>query len=174
MSKQRQAVWDGHPVYANDYREKLPQMTSGNWAWDIPWNVADLMTSSGTQRHVMYDPGFPDQDNDILWNFVANSFRVIGYAMTFPGTASMMITNQNPSILPQAITYGAITYPPPSPCDRPLLACSTISYNNNVANRNGNMYTGIDGGWNKPHRTSHLKGALPAGGNVGKLDGSAR
>jgi hypothetical protein len=55
-----------------------------------------------------------------------------------------------------------------------LLACATISYNNNVANRNGNMYTGIDGGSNKPHRTAHLNGTLPAGGNVGKLDGSAR
>jgi hypothetical protein len=55
-----------------------------------------------------------------------------------------------------------------------LLACATISYNNNVANRNGNMYTGIDGGWNKPHLTAHLNGTLPAGGNVGKLDGSAR
>jgi|ERR1035437_1152612 prepilin-type N-terminal cleavage/methylation domain-containing protein len=161
-------------IYANDYRDKLPQMTSGNWAWDIPWNVADLLVSSGTQRHVMYDPGFPDQDNDILWSFVQGSFRVIGYAMTFPGTASVMITNQNPSMIPQAITYGAITYPPASPTDRPLLACATISYNNNVANRNGNMYTGIDGGWNKPHRTAHLNGILPAGGNVGKLDGSAR
>ena len=46
-------------IYATDYKDKLPQMTQGNWAWDIPWNVADLMVSSGTQRHVMYDPGSP-------------------------------------------------------------------------------------------------------------------
>ena len=56
-------------IYAMDYKDKLPPMTNGNWAWDIPWNVADLMVSSGTQRHVMYDPGFPAQDNDTLWNF---------------------------------------------------------------------------------------------------------
>src|SRR5262249_44390075 len=30
-------------MYAGDYKEKLPQMTDGNWAWDCPWNVADLM-----------------------------------------------------------------------------------------------------------------------------------
>ena len=153
-------------------------MTQGNWAWDIPWNVADLMVSSGTQRHVMYDPGFPDQDNDTLWNFVPNTYRVIGYAMTFPGTglddSMLMVTNQNPSIIPQAITYGAVTYPAPSPTDRPLLTCATLSYHNNVANRNGNVYVGIDGGWSKPHRTAHLNGIIPSGGNIGMLDGSGR
>jgi prepilin-type N-terminal cleavage/methylation domain-containing protein len=161
-------------IYATDYKDKLPRMNSGNWAWDIPWNVADLMVSSGTTRHVMYDPGFPEQDNDTLWNFVPDAFRVIGYAMTFPGTASVMVTNQNPSTIPQAIKYGAVTYPAPSPCDRPLLACSTLSYHNSVSNRTSNVYTGVDGGWSKPHRTAHLNGNIPLGGNVGMLDGSGR
>ncbi len=161
-------------IYAADYKDKLPQMTTGNWAWDIPWNVADLMVSSGTQRHVMYDPGFPEQDNDTLWNFVTNGFRVIGYAMTFPGTASVMLTNENPSVIPQAIKNGLVTYPAPSPTDRPLLACATLSAYNNVANRDGNQYTGIQGGWSHLHRSPHLNGALPIGGNVGMLDGSAR
>ena len=105
---------------------------------------------------------------------MTNTFRVIGYAMTFPGTASVMVTNQNRSIIPQAITYGAVTYPPPPPTDRPLLACSTLSYNNSVANRNGNRYTDVDGGWSKPHRSAHLNGNIPIGGNVGMLDGSGR
>ena len=56
-------------IYAKDYKDKLPQMTEGNWAWDIPYDVANYMTSSGTTRHIMYDPGFPDQDNDQLWNY---------------------------------------------------------------------------------------------------------
>jgi prepilin-type N-terminal cleavage/methylation domain-containing protein len=161
-------------IYAGDYKDKLPQMTMGNWAWDIPWNVADLMVSSGTQRHVMYDPGFPEQDNDELWNFVTNNFRVLGYAMTFPGTASVMVTNENPSLVSQGITYGGVTYPAPSPSDRPLLACATLSAKNDVANRNGNQYVGIQGGWSKLHRSPHLSGIVPAGGNVGMLDGSGR
>ncbi len=86
----------------------------------------------------------------------------------------LMVTNQNPSIIPQAITYGAVTYPAPSPTDRPLLTCATLSYHNNVANRNGNVYVGIDGGWSKPHRTAHLNGTIPSGGNIGMLDGSGR
>jgi prepilin-type N-terminal cleavage/methylation domain-containing protein len=161
-------------IYATDYKDKLPQMTTGNWAWDIPWNVGDLMVNSGTQRHVMYDPGFPEQDCDELWNFVTNVFRVLGYAMTFPGTASVMVTNENLSVVPQAITYNGVTYPAPPPTDRPLLACATLSANNNVANRSGNQYTGIQGGWSKLHRSPHLNGAMPTGGNVGMLDGSGR
>ncbi len=89
-------------IYAGDYKDKLPAWSGdGNWCWDMPQFVADLMLSSGAQRHVMYDPGFPAQDNDELWNFSLNAdptkgFRVIGYAMTFPGTASLMATNENP------------------------------------------------------------------------------
>jgi prepilin-type N-terminal cleavage/methylation domain-containing protein len=161
-------------IYATDYKDKLPQMSGGNWAWDIPVNVSGLMLSSGTQRHVMYDPGFPEQDNDTLWNFALPSFRVIGYAMTFPGTASVNATNQNQSIIPRPIVYGGVTYPAPSPTDRPLLACATLSDNSNVANRNANNYIGINGGWAKPHRSPHMAGKLPSGGNVGMLDGSGR
>jgi prepilin-type N-terminal cleavage/methylation domain-containing protein/prepilin-type processing-associated H-X9-DG protein len=160
-------------IYAGDYRDRLPQMTAGNWAWDLPWNVADLMTRSGSQRGIMYDPGFPDQNNDELWSFVPNYFRVIGYAMTFPGTASVSSTNTNPSIIPRAFVFGGTNYPPPSPSLRVLSACATISRpgEGNVLNRERNHYTGIGGGWAKPHRTSHLNGLLPSGGNLGMLDG---
>jgi hypothetical protein len=40
-----------------------------------------------------------------------------------------------------------------------------------IINRSANAYTGIQGGYTKQHRTSHLNGALPAGGNEGMLDG---
>jgi prepilin-type processing-associated H-X9-DG protein len=121
----------------------------------------------------MYCPAFPDQDNDTLWNFVTNGFRVIGYAMTFPGTASVTVTNENPSIIPQPIKYVTIELPPPLPSDRVLLADATISQpgQNNPASRYTYTYTGIQGGWSKPHRTSHMAGRLPSGGNVGMLDG---
>src|SRR5690349_2175526 len=92
-------------IYGNDYRDKLPAWSGvGNWVWDMPQTVADMLVNSGTQRHIMYDPGFPDQDNDQLWNFALNTanpalgFRVIGYAMTFPGTATLNKTNENFSL----------------------------------------------------------------------------
>jgi len=162
-------------IYGGDYKDKLPVMGGNNlyWAWDLPWNVGDLMTQSGTQRHIMYCPGFPEQDTDELWNWVTNSVRVIGYAMTFPGTASVSQTNQNPSIVPQPIKYVTITLPPPNPSDRVLLADATISQPGqmNEVNRAANNYIGINGGWSKPHRTAHMNGRLPSGGNLGMLDG---
>jgi prepilin-type N-terminal cleavage/methylation domain-containing protein len=163
-------------IYANDFKDKLPQMSSGNWAWDLPYDVANYMASSGTQRHIMYDPGFPEQDSNELWNYAPPAFRVIGYALTFPGTASVTITNQNKTMIPQPIKYGTVTYPAAPVSTRPLLACATLSDYNSVVNRNANSYTGIYGGWSKPHRSPHLSlnGKLPSGGNVGMLDGSAR
>jgi prepilin-type processing-associated H-X9-DG protein len=160
-------------LYGSSYNDKLPQMTSGNWAWDLPWGVADLMTANGAARHIMYCPAFPDQDNDTLWNFVTNNFRVIGYALTFPGTASVSATNTNPSLIPQQIKYVTTYLPPPNPSARVLLADATISMpgQNVAANRLTYTYTGINGGWAKPHRTSHMNGKYPSGGNLGMLDG---
>lgn len=158
-------------IYAASFNDKLPQMTAGNWTWDIPTDVADLMIQNGLTRNTMYDPGFPEQNNDILWNW--GNAHVIGYAMTFPGTAEVMVTNQNPSILPQTITFGPLHMPPPSVSDRPLVACANLSIGANVANRSLNQYSGIYGGWG-PHRCPHLNGKVPSGGNVGMLDGSVR
>src|SRR5262249_3305330 len=114
-----------------------------------------------------------DQDNDTLWNFATNSFRVIGYAMTFPGTASVTDTNENPSVIPQPIKYVTTMLPAPPVSTRVLMADATISQPGqiNEVNRGANTYTGIQGGWAKPHRTSHMQGKLPSGGNVGMLDG---
>src|SRR2546423_3653009 len=77
-------------MYGADYNDKLPIMTTGGrlvsqgdvagfWPWDMPARVATLLTQSGAQRHILYDPGFSKQDNDRLWNFtvVGNSgYRV--------------------------------------------------------------------------------------------------
>jgi prepilin-type N-terminal cleavage/methylation domain-containing protein len=166
-------------MYGAENHEKLPPMTDGNWAWDLPWSVADFMMQSGATRDVMYCPAFPDQNNDTLWNFVPppndKPFRVIGYAMTFPNTASITASNQNFSLIPQTFQVDATTtYPAPFPTDRVLVADATISHPGqaNDANRGANTYVNIQGGWAKLHRTSHLVNAsYPSGGDVGMLDG---
>jgi prepilin-type N-terminal cleavage/methylation domain-containing protein len=104
-------------VYATDYRDKLPQMSSGNWPWDMPWGVADLMVGSGTSRNIMYDPGYPAQNNDATWNWATNAFRLIGYCMTFPGTGAVYVTNENKSLIPQSITVQTLRIQP-SPFQR--------------------------------------------------------
>lgn len=169
-------------LYADGYKDKLPMMDDGNWVWDLPWDVGDLMLPNiAAQWRVFYcpDSGFTDLDNSNLWYYapppMAQPFHVLGYAQTFPGTASLAFTNQNPSLVPNAITDPTthITYPPPPPTDRVLIADATMSRpgQTSINNRAANSYVGIMGGYKKLHRTSHVNGNMPEGGNLGMLDG---
>jgi len=172
-------------LYADSYADKLPPMDDGNWCWDFPWDVGDsMLPNMANTWRVFYcpDSGFTDVDNSNLWYFVPPSggsergaFHVIGYAQTFPGTASLAPTNANLRIVPTSITdtNRQITHPPPPSTDRALMADATISRpgQTSTINRSANSYTGVQGGYMKQHRTSHMEGSLPAGGNVGMLDG---
>jgi prepilin-type N-terminal cleavage/methylation domain-containing protein len=164
-------------MYADSNNDKLPQVTAGLWAWDVPWKVADSMVQNGASQRVFYCPssGFSDQDNLNLWNYATNEYRVVGYAQTFPGTATVLATNQNPSMAPQSITdpNTGVTYPPPSPSDRILMADATISqpHDADEVHRYLNTYVNIKGGYVKLHQTAHLQGTMPAGGNEAMLDG---
>ena len=164
-------------MYADSNRGKFPQVTAGRWAWDVPWKVADSMVQNGATQPICYcaSSGFLDQDNLNLWNYETNVYRVVGYAMTFPGTATVWITNQNPSMIPQSITdtNTGVTYPPQSPSERILMADAVISqpHDADEVHRWLNTYINIKGGYPKLHQTAHLEGTMPAGGNVGMLDG---
>jgi prepilin-type N-terminal cleavage/methylation domain-containing protein len=158
-------------IYATDNKDYLPAWQGiGNWVWDMPWDVSNQMVANGATRSVLYCPAYPAQNADSHWNFSPNVFRVIGYAMTFPGTATMNVTNENPKITPVSITVGIFTYPPPTPSDRPLIADATLSVGSNEANRGGNNYDNIPGGWTQPDRSAHLNGSMPIGGNIVMLD----
>jgi len=168
-------------LYANDNNDRTPTnypappATALYWSWDMGVPTANNLTDNGAQRHILYDPSFKEQDNDVLWGgangFNGGGYRVIGYGVTFPGTAQIHPTNLNYRITPQAITYGMLSLPPPSPTDRVLVADGTISQFNNDVNRSGNNYVSISGGWVEKHRSPHLSASLPTGGNVGMLDG---
>jgi prepilin-type N-terminal cleavage/methylation domain-containing protein len=167
-------------MYGSDNREQLPVMNGGLWAWDLPVSIATALNDHGVTRSIMYDPGFPEMNQDGLWNYIGRAgtpYRVIGYAMTFPGTASVTDTNWNRTITPQPITVGDITLPAPNPSDRVLVAGAVISERgeNNPADRDSYLYTGITGGFAPlPHRCAHLVKGKPAGDNIATLDGSAR
>jgi prepilin-type N-terminal cleavage/methylation domain-containing protein/prepilin-type processing-associated H-X9-DG protein len=170
-------------IYANDNSDRLPtnRTTTGTplyWTWDMGVPTANLITDNGAHRKILYDPSFKEMENDILWGgpngFNNSGYRVIGYGVTFPGTAQVHPTNINVKITPQPITYGMLSFAAPSPSERVLVADATISTGRDEANRAarpGQMYTGISGGWGEPHRTPHLNGQMPAGGNLGMLDG---
>jgi prepilin-type N-terminal cleavage/methylation domain-containing protein len=169
-------------MYAGDFGDKLPAWTGiGNWPWDIPWSVGTSIEQQGITYKSWFCPGtaqrFNDQDqHDLYFTFATNVFHVTGYPNTFPGSAGLNPTNYNPSTVPQQITDTVlnITYPPPSVCERVLLADPTISLPGQVnpAMAGNFNWTEITGnGVGKPSTTAHMNGKVPLGGNLGMLDG---
>jgi prepilin-type N-terminal cleavage/methylation domain-containing protein len=189
----------GAIAYTTDNGDRMPTLPEpdpGYWLWDLPIDFADMMVKIGTTRGVLYDPGFPDQNNDALWNYF--NVRVTGYGYTFPDPADLHSTegadwcqtNMNKFFVPQPINFGMSTLPAPSPSERPLAACATIAARKDTMGIAGNAthvkdpsgastlrWTGISGGFmgGAPfHRSPHLSAqGTPVGGNIVMLDGRA-
>jgi prepilin-type N-terminal cleavage/methylation domain-containing protein len=159
--------------YGNDNNDHLPRLRGGLWAWDLPNSIATVLQHNQITRDGMYDPSNPGQNNDTLWNWY-EGWKVIGYGMTFPGTASVTRTNQNLTTTAQPIMDGANMLPAPDPSKRVLVAGVVISepWQNNPDLRASYQFAGIKGAWTGgTHRSSHLAGKLPSGDNEGMLDG---
>jgi prepilin-type N-terminal cleavage/methylation domain-containing protein len=165
--------------YSSDNRDRLPTVSGGLWAWDIPYGPCDSILRSGITRDIMYDPSNPGQNVDAFWNFSA-VYRVLGYAMTLPGTASVIQSNQNPTLIPQPIAIGTILLPAPDPSRRVLTAGAVLSQGgqNVTANKMIYTYVNVPGGYPGfgGHRSSHLdrNGRYPTGDNSVMLDGSGK
>lgn len=170
-------------IYCGENNDKLPDMgQQGYWPWDVPQNpVMQSMLKSGCTRDIFYDPGFPEQNNDSAWNYTP-AYHVTGYAYAWAHSSSLTPTNQNISLQPQSMRDttrpGQPTLGAPAVTDRPLTTCVTLSLNgqNKQSQMSTYQWTGITGGLvvnGHPfnHRTSHLSGMFPAGGNIGMLDG---
>jgi prepilin-type N-terminal cleavage/methylation domain-containing protein len=163
-------------IYGNDFGDKLPVMTSGNWAWDVPVEVANHMSRAGAIRKIYYCPSNPKQNADVHWSFgttprdtnevaPANvtGFRVTGYAFSFNRTGQVNPLYWNASL----VTSGTN-----SPSERTLAADAILSQGNNMNNRAGNVYVGIAGGSPIRHDSAHIgTGKMPVGGNSVFLDG---
>lgn len=165
-------------LYGNDNRDIMPEMKGGLWAWDLPVSISDALGQHGITRNILYDPGFPEMNQEGLWNYGGlpgeHPYRVIGYAMTFPGTASVSQTNWNRSISPQPIPFGDTILSAPDPSQRVLVAGAVISERgqNDPTERAGYNYTSVVGGFKPlPHRCAHLSKGTPVGDNAAMLDG---
>lgn len=182
-------------IFANDNNNQLPSFSGfgSNWAWDTPVSTVNALLNSGAQTNTFYCPGTAPRFTDVqnwsgpgttLWNFGASGtypFHIVGYVLAFSGSASKLAaTNQNASILPEAINNFPITGTSTTyrAAERVLVADATISTG---AAQPGfahpeNNYTVISGGFtynglSYPHTSPHLNGNVPAGGNLGFKDG---
>ncbi|MFM2082264.1 MAG: hypothetical protein RL380_955 [Verrucomicrobiota bacterium] len=158
--------------YATDNDDALPTMGAGNWAWDVLITVVDQMTNSGATREIFYCPANLDQNIDGLWNYNA-TYRVTGYALTFPKTGGLEATNLNSKLssLGSASTNSTFS-------TRVLISDMTLSSktDNNFALKNLYTYYNIPGGYTAPtwpgHRSNHINNKkFPTGGNQAMLDG---
>ena len=164
-------------IFANDNGDKLPSNFGGAsyWAWDMTSPVGSELNNI-VSIPTFYCPasGFTAQDNSNLWAYGGGSPHVIGYAQTFSGTGSLLPTNLNVTLTPQRIQAGSPSFqlmPAPLASQRVLFADATLSQSAVLPPTPADNFTDIAGGYVKHHRTSHMDGALPAGGNVAMLDG---
>ena len=163
-------------IFANDNNDRLPTNSVGYWAWDVSSDVGTFVESTGSPWTVMYCPGtsprFSDSDNWAFYNY-APGYRVLGYAHTFPGNASVASTNLNATLTPVPFPIGFGVTVTPLTSQRVLLADATISDfgQNNPALRYTYNFTSIGGGFPQRYCSPHLMGLFPAGGNLGMLDG---
>jgi prepilin-type N-terminal cleavage/methylation domain-containing protein/prepilin-type processing-associated H-X9-DG protein len=173
-------------IYASDFRDRLPDaalMTGVYWPWDVPiMPMGDLFQASGVTRDLLYDPGFPEQDNDGAW--IHFGIHVTGYAYAWWQNPSITTTNGNFKMIPTPIVdpsrpgaNGILGTP--SAADRPLTTCCTLSMNGQTDPTKVDTYQwqNITGSLYWPpttlfqHRTAHMTKNMPEGGNIGMLDG---
>jgi prepilin-type N-terminal cleavage/methylation domain-containing protein len=171
----------GIMLYSGDYNGHLPTLRGGLWTWDLPYSIANALLQNGITRAILYDPGFPEMNVDGLWNYEPDTnaptgaYRVIGYAMTFPGTAGLNPTNWNPNLNSTGFQVNGVNIPAQPLADRVLVAGAVISRSgqNDPSLRYTYQYSNIRGGYKPlPHRSAHLlPSGIPAGDNVGFCDG---
>jgi prepilin-type processing-associated H-X9-DG protein len=157
-------------IYAQDYgRNQLPtfrdatQNPSG-WEWDLPVNMVNALLKCGMQRHVLYCPAGSAQDNDTLWVTYQNlyNYAVTGYGWLTPHGDPWSSVNLVKRDLQKTLTQVTGT-------NTSNLADTELVVDAVCSGGNPPDFTNVQSG--QKHRTSHLDGNRPAGGNILFLDG---
>lgn len=181
-------------MFADDNDDKFPTMMPLGWAWDMPVANVNALVHYGGKRNILYCPSYWKQGGDANWAFGAggqtneigsdsmSAFRVLGYAFAFPGPGGVAgsivrMTNITEGLNPRPWQIDGVGQYEPGPSKRVIMADATLSVGEaggdrpNGAGRNQNRYTKVQGGSTILHDTPHMKGSVPAGGNLLHLDG---
>ncbi len=173
--------------YAMDNKDNFPNMNpkldgnttdiSGNWCWDVPDYVANVLVASGTTADVCYCPANPTITRAIFWNYgnsglgdysiVDNNLRVLGYVFAFTNTGSLFPTNVTESLHPAGYFVDGQRVNP-SLTQRVIIADAMTSNNPYFVNKASNKFVHCADGVSPPYITdsSHLNGTKPDGNNL--------
>jgi prepilin-type N-terminal cleavage/methylation domain-containing protein len=170
-------------MYTLDNRDRLPDpryqpfnpvppwpgTPPGNWVWDLPVRLVDVLQASGATRDIFYCPSNKEFNDDACWYFnpsggggtpaTQGPFRISGYIWLFPGIPQ----------LPQRYwRYNTIASPTNNPSSTELICDVVISFGS-PADFSNIPIGGLPG--SVKQRTSHLlPRGRPAGGNINFLD----
>ena len=148
-------------MYGHDNNDKLPYFAggSGQWLWDLPGQVANLITDAGGKRKILYCPGFTAsvKDLDSWWGVGTPAQRTTSYGWLLKRDAP-------PALLPPKVFLTSFTGTN-DPTSTELTVDAVIS---DAANTNNfsRVYSSVV----KYHSTSHMHGSRPLGGNILFLD----
>jgi prepilin-type N-terminal cleavage/methylation domain-containing protein len=163
-------------MYAGDFEDNLPPMSSGgfrgNWPWDMPTQVVSNMIEQGFTRDILYCPSFADQNSDDLWDFTPK-FKVLGYAFATKDSPRVKATNTFEKLRSKVINLPGGEQYEIGTSEAVIAADATLSAEANARARGGNNFSEVRGGWAKPHSSAHLDQTRPAGGNLVFMDGHA-
>jgi prepilin-type N-terminal cleavage/methylation domain-containing protein/prepilin-type processing-associated H-X9-DG protein len=153
-------------IYAgDDARDRLPACNGPSaWMWDLPVVMVNALMKSGLQRHVLYCPSGSVQDNETLWETyqARHNYAVTGYGWLTPHGQPWdrtRLIQRDIQVYLSKVTGTNTT----------SLADTEVVVDAVCSDRNPADFTKIEGG--ESHRTSHLNGRRPAGGNILYLDG---
>jgi prepilin-type N-terminal cleavage/methylation domain-containing protein len=180
-------------MYTGENRDKLPQLLTGAWCWDISGNVTAAMMRNGCKMKTFYcpstEPLYTDKENfmnpypNSLWNFMwpnnasipedsKDYFHITGYSFALGGSGSKLVARyQNSTILSESHKLSTTVSFQDNVADRVLIADVILSNGSGYPATAAQPFQGITGGFIKPHVSAHLKGGIPQGSNIAYKDG---
>ena len=148
-------------MYGHDNNDRLPYFAGGGgqWLWDLPGVVANLITDAGAKRKILYCPGFSAsvKDLDLWWQEGTPSQRTTSYGW-------LLRRDGPPPLLPPKVfltSFEGTNNPSTTELVVDAVICATANTNN---------FSRVPSGVISHHSTSHMNGTRPAGGNILFLD----
>jgi prepilin-type N-terminal cleavage/methylation domain-containing protein len=174
--------------YGQDNKDRLPANPTFSTHWELSESAAEPFRRYGVTRDVLYDPAFPEWNNDTNWNYVhsptspgqpAILYHDVGYAFTFLDVANFEPGIETTTLNPQPTFTSPTGWMPPwDPSRRVLVAGMVINersgFHASPEKRYLYNYSRIPYRANQILRSSHLEGKFPSGENVAMVDGSAK